>query len=606
LVVAELDPILGKRFREPTELESIAVQDASTALASEPPFTSLVPAIPDEQIPLNNGATIRPQLYGAKSYGDLMCDRQTLSFIRLARAINEVAVELTDAGVSPEYARALCGYAGATLVRMLRYSTRGAWLRARDKGTVEVAGIFVNESSISFSHDFFEAGIWDGPGTWASLASSTITTLASLLKDANGRPAEVRHGSAADAPYGDNAMTVVVTDPPYDSMVYYTDSSDFFFSWLKRALHMTHPEMTVTADPRGLQDKSDEIVVKEHGISPDEHRNRQHYDSRIALAFSEMRRVVRTDGIVAIVFGHGEPEVWQRLLDAIQQAGLVMTGSWPANTESGGQQGKANIQTTLTMACRPATGDRPEGRKAAVEAAIKAEIKDRYADWERWGLAPTDMLMAAAGPAMEVVGRYSVVLDARAEPVDISTFLPLARSAVQEAMALEIDHHPLETFDARTRFALWWVRLYGRDLAPKSELRWQALAASLDLSDVRDLIPDVDKGCRFTTASQFKAPMNHESAVIDVALSMAYAQEDGLHAVGEVLLASGRDTEDAYLWAAMSFLADRLPDSDPDAIGWTRILRNRSGVSSAARSVVVERAAADTQRLTDESQLKLL
>ena len=51
--------------------------------------------------------------------------------------------------------------------------------------------------------------------------------------------------------------------------------------------------------------------------------------------------------------------------------------------------------------------------RADCEAEIKAEIKRRYPDWERWGLAPADMLMAAAGPAMEVVGRYSEVLDSR-------------------------------------------------------------------------------------------------------------------------------------------------------------------------------------------------
>ncbi|MBK8332617.1 MAG: hypothetical protein IPL07_09580 [Acidimicrobiaceae bacterium] len=70
---------------------------------------------------------------------------------------------------------------------------------------------------------------------------------------------------------------------------------------------------------------------------------------------------------------------------------------------------------------------------------------------------------------MEVVGRYSAVLDARGEAVDISTFLPMARAAVQEGMAIEVDHHPLDTFDARTRFALWWARLYGRDTVAKSK-----------------------------------------------------------------------------------------------------------------------------------------
>ena len=64
---------------------------------------------------------------------------------------------------------------------------------------------------------------------------------------------------------------------------------------------------------------------------------------------------------------------------------------------------------------------------------------------------------------------------------------------MQEAMAVEIDHHPLETFDARTRFALWWVRLYGRQIQAKSELRWQALASSMDFADLRDLVPDEGK-----------------------------------------------------------------------------------------------------------------
>jgi putative DNA methylase len=604
LVVADLDEHWGKSYRIPTDAEHAAAEAATAALAHEAPFSPLMPAVPSERIAPGNNNIIGPSIYGARTFGDLMCDRQTLSYVRLARIAVAIAAELTRAGIGEAYTRALLSYVSATVVRKLRYSTRGAWLHHNRQC---VAGIFINEGSLSFSYDFFEVGIGDGPSTWDSVSSSSLNVLRGLIPEKPGLPAEIRRGSAVSLPWKAGRFDSVVTDPPYDEMVAYGDSSDIFYSWLKRVMADAWPQFALTNDPGGAQDKTDEIIVKRvRGEAPNEHRTREHYDAKIAAAFKEMRRVVRDDGLVTIVFGHGEPEVWQRLLGSITSAGLVMTGSWPASTEAGGMQGKANIATTLTMSCRPASADRPTGRRAAVEAEIKAEIKRRYPDWDRWGLAPADMLMAASGPAMEIVGRYSMVLDARAEPVDISTFLPLARAAVQEAMALEIDHHPLETFDARTRFALWWVRLYGRDLAAKSELRWQTLAASLDLADVRNLIPDADKGCRFTTAFQFAGAIVHESAVIDVALAMAKAQEEGLHAVGEVLLASGRDAEDPYLWAAISFLADRLPGSDPDGIAWTRILRNRSGVGSAARAVIAERVTADTQRLTDESQLKLL
>ena len=240
--------------------------------------------------------------------------------------------------------------------------------------------------------------------------------------------------------------------------------------------------------------------------------------------------------------------MWQRLLHSIEQAGLVMTGSWPANTESGGQQGKANIETTLTMACRPAPAGRPAGRKGAVEAEIKAEIKQRYPDWERWGLAPADMLMAAAGPAMEVVGRYSEVLDAKGEPVDIYTLLPLARAAVQEAMAVEINHQPLETFDARTRFAL----VVGQALRPSGPGEVRAAVAGTRVLPRPGFgaqpRPDADKGVRFITSREYSGKVDGDSASIDVALALAAASGEGLQAMGHVLAASERGVDDTYLW----------------------------------------------------------
>jgi putative DNA methylase len=601
LVVAELDKEVGKRFREPVESELLAVQSADAALAAEPPFTPLLPAIPDEPIPLNNGATIRPQLYGATTYGDLCVPRQTLATIRLCRIIANLGSELRAAGLSPTYVTALTGYAAATLVRKLRYSTRGAWLRARDKGTVEVAGIFVNESTVGFSHDSFECGIGLGPGTWSSIAESTVATLKDLTAARRGRPGNISRGSATALQFADGSLDAVVTDPPYDAMVYYSDSSDLFYAWLKRAMHTTRPELLVSAGAGGLQDKTLEVIVKEHGKAPGEHRTREHYDSNISQAFAEMRRVVNDDGLVTIVFGHGEPEVWHRLLEAISSAQLVLTGSWPAKTESGGQQGKANIVTTLTMACRPAPAGRSVGRAATVESEVKAEIAARMALWSRAGLAPTDMLMASAGPAMEVVGRYSQVLNNKGVVVPPDKYLLVARKAVQEAEAVEIDHHPLDTFDARTRFALWWIRVFRKSITAKSELRWQALASDMDVAEVRDLVPDSDKGCRFVSAAAFKRVITPNSPVIDVALAMAAAWSDGLDAVAEVILASGRDDSDEFLWAAISFLADRLPDGDPDVIAWNGLVRARRGVAAATRGVSA-RLGADEQAKQIEAQ----
>jgi putative DNA methylase len=604
LVVADHSDRFGKAYRSPTSAEFDAAERASHDLRGEDPIASGIPAIPDETIAGGNNNIIGPSIYGARSYGDLMADRQTLTTIRLVREIRAVALELRELGLSEDYVRALSGYAGAALVKKVKHSTRGATLHLTMQA---VNHIYANEGSLSFSYDFFEAGIGSGPGTWDSMISgnSGVTaTLRNLISD--GVPSHVARGSATSLPIRTGVVTAVVTDPPYDQMIAYADSSDIFFVWLKRALLESFPELRFTSEDGGTQEKADEIIVKRvRGDAPNEHRTRDHYDSKIAAAFREMRRTVTHDGVVTIVFGHGEPEVWQRLLAAIAQANLVMTASWPANTEAGGQQGKANIETTLTMACRPAPVGRSPGRKGVVEGEIKAEIRRRYPNWERWGLAPADMLMAAAGPAMEVVGRYSEVLDSRGEQVDIHTFLPLARAAVQEAMAVEIDHRPLDAFDSRTRFALWWARLYGRQPQAKSELRWQTLASSIPLETVRDLV-DGDKAVALITSDKFTSQITQDSAVIDVALVLAAASEQGLAAMGDVLAASPIMPDDPFLWATVQFLADRLPDSDPDSVAFHRVLRARAGIGTAAENVAETVRAERLRQDREDRQIKLL
>ena len=390
-------------------------------------------------------------------------------------------------------------------------------------------------------------------------------------------------------------MTAVVTDPPYDAMIDYTDASDLFYVWVKRAMSSVAPELSFTAEPHGLQEKAEEIIVKKGGSSNHDFRTRDRYDRLIAEAFSEARRVVDPEGVVTIVFGHGEPEVWHRLLSAITHAGLVLTGSWPAKTEKGGKVGFSNIVTTLTMACRPAPRGRPDGRANLVEAEVRREVKERVSKWDVEGLAPTDQLMASAGPAMEVVGRYENVLDNLGQPVEPEKYLIIARRAVEEAAAIEIDHLPLETFDPRTRFVLSWIRLYGRGIAPKSEARWQTLASDLDWDRLKGILVDDGKGVRFAFAKEYKYSLSNVSQVIDVALAMAQAWTEGLDAVGEVLAASGRGVDDPYLWAAMGFLSSRLAEADPDAMAWTGLVRSKTGVGSAVRQVAVAAARAEAQ-----------
>jgi putative DNA methylase len=602
LVVADVDPSVGKRYRTADDLDIHALRDVDRALGAEAMFASGLPAVPDERIPPGNTWTVQPSVYGARNYGDLCNARQTLSFVRLARTIAHFLDELQAAGVSTSYSAALGGYLSSVMVRKLMRSSRGVVLETAKQHVNNVFGL--SESSIGYSYDYFEVGLV-GPGSWDSLSRDAPRILRNLAST-EARNCIIERGSALALTFRSGSLDAVVTDPPYDSMIDYSDASDFFYVWLKRSLGGVTPEILVTADPYGVQEKAEEIIVKKGGGVEGEHRTKSFFDEKLAVALSECARVVKQDGLVTIVFGHGEPDVWRRLLGVIDSAGLVLTGSWPARTEKGGQEGSANITTTLTMSCRPASLSRPTGRAVDVRAEIRAEVFDRVRQWERDGLALTDQLMAAAGPAMEVAGRYAEVLDARGEPIDRLDFVKTARQAVEEHIAIQIDDVPLSSFDAVTRFALFWARIHGRSVAPKSDARWQALAAELTLDELKGVLHTAKSGVRLAMAAEVKTKVTETSPLIDVLFALSRAWGEGLDAVAEVMAASGReDADDHQLFAALAYMAARLPDGDADRQAWISLSRNRRGLTTRTAANVAARRQQGEADLMPSPQMRL-
>jgi putative DNA methylase len=579
LAVCEED----KSFRSVDPADLSGVQLALARLKTLSPTPSGLSAVPDEVIPPQFGWTIQGQAYGATHYRDLSVARQNLLFAETARAIRDLGHELVANGISLAYAKCLVDYACSVMCRRLKFSTRGAHYRVRSR---DISDVFGNtESSWSYNFDCLETGLGNGPGAWNSLTTNSLSALRRLFSRRAGTPAEVMHGSAAALPFPDAYFDAVVTDPPYDEMIDYADGSDLYYVWLKRAMDGLNPELLLTADEFGLQDKSEELIVKK-GRPAGDHRTREHYDTGLAKAFAEARRVLKPSGVLAIVFGHGDPDVWHRLLSAVKSADLVLTGSWPARTEK--KTGGANIETTLTLACRPATEDRRPGRVADVDAEVRSEIRSRLRLWDAAGLALTDQLMASAGPAMEVVGRYSDVLDKTGQPVDLDRYLPLARRFVEEAADIKVDTLPLETFDQRSRFALFWARLYGRGIAAASEARWQRLASDLSDDETAGLLVKDGKGVRLLFASEVRGELGPSSAVIDVALAVA-ATGKSVSGVAALLVGVAR-TEDPFVWAAMDELARLVPEADPDGDVWRWVVRNRAAIIGASRNVEAARA----------------
>lgn len=595
LVVAEIDEDVGKLYRPPVPQDLDAAAAASPAVLAEPEFSAGLSAVPNERIPEGNHDTVRPSKYGYRTYGQLCNDRQTLGLIRLSRIIGDVSAELLENGNTPDYVQVLSMYAAATLARRLRRSTRGCRLQPRlDKNSnrVQTSDVFQNEASIAFAYDYFEPGCGYGPGTWRSVAPDTVAALRSQVRRSDGRSARIERGSALALPLRDGSIDAVVTDPPYDAMIDYTDASDLFYVWLKRALSSVDEAFGLSAHPSGVQEKAEEIIVKRGGTSSNDHRTQDFYNTKLTEALAEATRVITSDGVVTIVFGHNSPDVWRRLLQTITDAGLVLTGTWPALTEKGGGAGSANIVTTMTLACRAAPANRQDGRSNEVTAAIREEVRKRIPLWEQAGLALPDQQMAAYGPAMEIVGQFQRVLNNKAEPENLEKFLLVARQAVEEAADIRIDGLPLGTFDARTRFALSWVRQHRREVSDAAQERWQRLTAqAVSGSDLNldGLVGKAKGGVRFAYGDETDIEVDRDTPIVDVAFALARAGKS-LTDTAEILQASGRP-DDQFLWSAIVELGRQLGEADRDGGTFTWLTRNRKEASNAAANVDAIREA---------------
>jgi len=588
IAVADTSASEKRYFRTPTVAERKAVQKIILPADSHGPYSS----VPDEAIPPGNVHTVMASGYGYRTFGQLMCDRQTLSFVTTVNVIRAITRELLGVGVSSEYARVLASYSASVLCKRLRRSTRG--VRVLQHGASDgsrrsyeqASDLFSNEAVVTFQFDFFEAGPGNGAGSWSSVSNSAVQAIAKVLRDRPAGRVRLTNASATALPLRDGSVDVVITDPPYYDMIEYADVSDLLHVWLKRVLFDIEPDLfgPDVQQRDGLQDKNQEIIVRRvHEPNRVKH-DTQFYEAMLAQSFREARRVLKENGHLVIVFGHSDPDAWRRLLGALQTAGFVVTSAWPSRTESA-NTGVASIKVTVSIGCRVAPVSRSVGLASEVDLEVVEAVMERVRQWDADGLALEDQLMASYGPAMEVFGRYCRVINPDGADADLDRYLTIARRAVRDAMRLRVDELPLETFDAVTRFAIFWLRAKGRAEVPKGEARFFAQADELHLSELRERILEESKA-GFRLRLDDPGPLTTDSSVFEVVRAMVHGwEEGGTEAVAEAISRSGREPGDQHLWAVVGDLASHLPPSDATSKALAGIRRTSATISTLVGNV---------------------
>ena len=210
---------------------------------------------------------------------------------------------------------------------------------------------------------------------------------------------------------GENSIDIVVMDPPYYDNVMYAELSDFFYVWLKRTAGYVEPDLF----RRLLTDKDHEAVAnvaRFKGQKGAKTLAGRDYQERMAAIFTECRRVLKTNGVLTLMFTHKATGAWDALTTGLMKAGFTITASWPINTEAEGSlhiKDKSAANSTIFLACRPRPKQLATAEKLYwedVEPLVAKAVRQRVQKFQDAGIAGVDLYLASFGPALEKFSEF--------------------------------------------------------------------------------------------------------------------------------------------------------------------------------------------------------
>lgn len=391
----------GRQYRVPTARDYEAVLKAQQQLTQilsnwERSGRQGFCPVPDEPLPPIGTLGFRVQRYGMLRWGDMFTARQNLALSTYANLLSSLGSEhrgLTLAfGKLVDLANSLCPW------EPVAECPRQVMNQGRVKPPWDFGeGVPLSESSASFEVclDNHVAGVLSVAGHYQA--------------------GQVAQAMAQHNPLPDDSASVCFTDPPYYDAIPYSDLSDFFLTWFKRARPADRELQYEFEAGNPLAPKCPEIVHDETKKSSDGRvKDRHYFEDEMAKAFAESRRILRDDGIGSVVFAHKTTEGWEALLAGMSRGGWIISGSWPIATEMAHRlraRDSAALATSVHLVCRPRPDDAPIGDWGDV----LRELPRRVAEWmERLqgeGVRGADLVFACIGPALEIYSRYSKVVD---------------------------------------------------------------------------------------------------------------------------------------------------------------------------------------------------
>lgn len=452
----------GRVYLSPTDEHEQLAADAQPSWRPETP-------LPDDP---RNFWTLN---YGLTKFGDLFTPRQLVALTTFSDLVQDaiarcrqdaLAAGMVDDGVGLDaggrgakaYAEAVGVLLAFAISRLADYGCSIATWRPKDNAMRSG----MPKQAIQMSWDYAEGSPLASSSSGFSECAAVVARVVEVALN-NTAPGHALQSSAADPVLPAEATDLVVsTDPPYFDNIGYADLSDFLYVWLRRSLRSVFPGIYSTlAVP-----KAEELVA-----SPYRHGGKKNAEKFFMHGMSNALRAIADRAHpalpVTIYYAFKQSETvseegtsssgWETFLQAVMDAGLTITGTWPVRTEGDNRQvgvGTNALASSIVLVCRQRAHDAPTiGRRAFIRE-LNAALPDALDEMTRGGVnspvAPVDLSQAIIGPGMAIFSQYSAVLEADGSKMSVKTALQLINRFLAE-----------DDFDHDTQFCLAWFEQQG-------------------------------------------------------------------------------------------------------------------------------------------------
>jgi putative DNA methylase len=358
------------------------------------------PDIPTEQISVYETKRITPIL-GANRWYQFFNPRQLLTLIKLVKLIRQVGhmveKEKLKEGWNSEdakkYAEAVTTYLAIALVRYVDFnSIVTAWNPGYEiiQHSLAVRGIAMQWNWSEGVPLVVETG------TFKRNIENITNALLYLINAVSGSSSSVRVllDDASELSNVGEKFDVIVSDPPYADDVPYSELSDFYYVWLKRALSdVENDELKPRFLPEAFFDEDLEMPTQWQRFAPKEVSENEgrweHFGLKVTFAelltraFANVLRFLREDGLLVVYYVAKRPEAWAALVDALwHENRLELVAAYPVETESEENvvaRGKASVLGGYVSAWRRRVGEKPLDLDEKREEAVR-EVASRLED----------------------------------------------------------------------------------------------------------------------------------------------------------------------------------------------------------------------------------